>query len=451
MDVMPFIVGTLPATYLGVPLITKQIGIRDCKCLVDKVRAKVNNWKNKMLTYAGRLQLISSVLSSIHVYWASVFMLPKITIKDINKLLKGFMWCQGEMTKGKAKIAWDNVCIPKHQGGMGLKILNLWNEVLITKHLWNIASNKESLWVKWVNVIKLKGISIWEVKAESNSSCGWKQILNLRGKMRKHVAYQVGNGEKCFFWHDNWSGKGPMSTLIGQEAIKHKSINTMDKVRDLWSKKGWKWPKHINVNSLPQTVPYFQLQQNKNDKAVWKCNNGSSHRFATSKVAFDPLSHVRADLIPSPKRVKDSSYLADVESRGIEAWKFVVEAVDREENETGTRGLVERVTHHAMPEDTHEPAQVGAVEATYEQKDLSSESTNHTKAYPRPSDLYRDNRRLRGTASVKRALGARDGARNLEPLIRGGGEQEEISGNGGNGNRVNRNGGNGNGGNGNGG
>ncbi|GKB34842.1 putative reverse transcriptase domain-containing protein [Tanacetum coccineum] len=50
------------------------------------------------------------------------------------------------------------------------------------------------------------------------------------------------------------------------------------------------------------------------------------------------------------------------------------------------------------------------------------------------------------------ALGARDAARNLEPLIGGGGEQEEISRNrgnknGGNGNGGNRNGGNGNGGN----
>ncbi|GJX83036.1 putative reverse transcriptase domain-containing protein [Tanacetum coccineum] len=44
------------------------------------------------------------------------------------------------------------------------------------------------------------------------------------------------------------------------------------------------------------------------------------------------------------------------------------------------------------------------------------------------------------------ALGARDAARNLEPLIGGGGEQEEISGNGGNGNGGNGNGGNGNGG-----
>ncbi|GKF42904.1 hypothetical protein Tco_0126246 [Tanacetum coccineum] len=47
------------------------------------------------------------------------------------------------------------------------------------------------------------------------------------------------------------------------------------------------------------------------------------------------------------------------------------------------------------------------------------------------------------------ALGARTTARNLEPLMRDGGGQEEVNGNGGNRNRENRNGGNGNGGNGN--
>ncbi|GJU70703.1 hypothetical protein Tco_1262108 [Tanacetum coccineum] len=37
------------------------------------------------------------------------------------------------------------------------------------------------------------------------------------------------------------------------------------------------------------------------------------------------------------------------------------------------------------------------------------------------------------------ALGARDATRNLKPLIGGGGEQEEVNGNGGNGNGVNGN------------
>ncbi|GKB23446.1 reverse transcriptase domain-containing protein [Tanacetum coccineum] len=105
----------------------------------------------------------------------------------------------------------------------------------------------------------------------------------------------------------------------------------------------------------------------------------------TSVPALSPisgaLSPVRADLIPSPKRVKDSGYLADVEideciayadalrDRGIDA-RVVVEAIDRDETETGMRGpvevIVERVTHPAMPKDIPESAQEGAVEVTYE-------------------------------------------------------------------------------------
>ena len=89
--------------------------------------------------------MIASVLSSMQVFWASVFILPKIVVKEINKLLKSFMWCQGEISKGKAKISWENICKPKDQGGLGIKDLQTWNEVLILNHLWNIYQLKKIL------------------------------------------------------------------------------------------------------------------------------------------------------------------------------------------------------------------------------------------------------------------------------------------------------------------
>ncbi|GKE30115.1 RNA-directed DNA polymerase, eukaryota, reverse transcriptase zinc-binding domain protein, partial [Tanacetum coccineum] len=88
--------------------------------------------------------LISGLNLNI-VYWASVFILPKLVIKDINKLLKGFLWCHGELSKGKAKVAWKSVCMPKNEGVLGIKDLGQWNETLKAKHLWNIASMKQSL------------------------------------------------------------------------------------------------------------------------------------------------------------------------------------------------------------------------------------------------------------------------------------------------------------------
>ncbi|GKA12810.1 RNA-directed DNA polymerase, eukaryota, reverse transcriptase zinc-binding domain protein, partial [Tanacetum coccineum] len=59
--------------------------------LIYIVKNRVDDWKNKYLSYAGRLQLIASVLSSLNVYWAAVFRIPKTIVKDIDKILKGFL------------------------------------------------------------------------------------------------------------------------------------------------------------------------------------------------------------------------------------------------------------------------------------------------------------------------------------------------------------------------
>ena len=67
-DIFPFKDGKLPVRYLEIPLVTKKIGNTDCKQLVDKVQQKLNDSKNKSLSYAGRAQLIASVLPSMQVY-----------------------------------------------------------------------------------------------------------------------------------------------------------------------------------------------------------------------------------------------------------------------------------------------------------------------------------------------------------------------------------------------
>ncbi|GJW04692.1 hypothetical protein Tco_1563548 [Tanacetum coccineum] len=157
---------------------------------------------------------------------------------------------------------------------------------------------------------------------------------------------------------------------------------------------------------------------------------------------------VHADLlIPSPKRVKDSGYLEDVEvdpreislkddvivrvsdkphleqdidpeiqaeideciayadalrDRGIDA-RVVVEAVDRDETETGVRGpvevRVERVTHPAMGGSSRGYA-IEGVQREQGHRIVGVESAV-TALTERVAELERDNRRLRGTVSVE--------------------------------------------------
>ncbi|GJT52972.1 RNA-directed DNA polymerase, eukaryota, reverse transcriptase zinc-binding domain protein [Tanacetum coccineum] len=125
LQILPFKCGKLPVRYLGVPLLAKRLSIQDCKVLIDKVKSKINCWRNKTLSYAGRIQLIASVLTSMQLYWASVYLLPSSVVNDIDKLLKRFLWNASESAKGKARIAWKVVCRPKEQGGNG-KSMSMW-------------------------------------------------------------------------------------------------------------------------------------------------------------------------------------------------------------------------------------------------------------------------------------------------------------------------------------
>ncbi|GJT09800.1 hypothetical protein Tco_0856842 [Tanacetum coccineum] len=86
-------------------------------------------------------------------------MLPSTTINEIEKLLKELLWCQGPLTTGKAKVAWKQVCLSKEQGGLGIKSLKKWNEILLIKQLWKIIERKESLWnvSVWFDKWDLKG------------------------------------------------------------------------------------------------------------------------------------------------------------------------------------------------------------------------------------------------------------------------------------------------------
>ncbi|GJX59586.1 hypothetical protein Tco_0290976 [Tanacetum coccineum] len=65
---MPFKEGTLPIKYVGVPLVSKKINVNDCKILIEVIQNRINDWKNRNLSFAGRLLLISSVLASLQVY-----------------------------------------------------------------------------------------------------------------------------------------------------------------------------------------------------------------------------------------------------------------------------------------------------------------------------------------------------------------------------------------------
>ncbi|GFZ00678.1 hypothetical protein Acr_14g0003130 [Actinidia rufa] len=72
-EILPITIGTLPVKYLGVPLISSR------------------------LTYDDRF---------MQVYWSSIFILPKKILKEVESILKAFLWTGAELKKSGAKVQW---------------------------------------------------------------------------------------------------------------------------------------------------------------------------------------------------------------------------------------------------------------------------------------------------------------------------------------------------------
>ncbi|GJW91789.1 RNA-directed DNA polymerase, eukaryota, reverse transcriptase zinc-binding domain protein [Tanacetum coccineum] len=193
LEVIPFKVEKLPIRYLGVPLTSKRLRANECKSLLDKVESRVSSWKKKCLSYAGRIMLVAYVLETIHVYCASVFLLPIGVIEDINKLLKNFFWQQNDGTKGRAKVAWKN----------GEK---------------------------------------WEVEVDNNDSWGWKNILSLRKDVRHFMFSKIGDGNRISVWYDNWSNIGTLDQVIKHRTLYDARSNARMTIKELVGQSNWEWP-----------------------------------------------------------------------------------------------------------------------------------------------------------------------------------------------------------------
>nr|GEV03215.1 hypothetical protein [Tanacetum cinerariifolium] len=177
--------------------VLSRLIFRGCKELIEKVQNRVNDWKNKSLSIAGRLQLIQYVLGSLHVFWASVFMLPTRVLLDIEQIMHGFLWCQGSMSRGKAKVAWEVMCLPKQEGGLSVHRLDHFNKALMVSHVWKLLSLKESLPI-----------------------------------IREFIWTCIGDGNLASMWFDKWCAASPLYNTISSCDIARAGFTHASKVCD---------------------------------------------------------------------------------------------------------------------------------------------------------------------------------------------------------------------------
>ncbi|XP_057965889.1 uncharacterized protein LOC131156317 [Malania oleifera] len=171
--------GAFPFRYLGIPLLSTKLNSVHYRPLIDSISNLLKSWPGHTLSYAGKLEIINSVVQGMECFWLAIFPIPLNILKHVVKLCRVFLWGG----KKRSLVAWKEVCLPKVEGGLGILDLKNWNNTLLTKTLWNIHSKKDSLWTKWVHHYYLKETEIWDVSPNKGDSCLFKKIMELKNQI----------------------------------------------------------------------------------------------------------------------------------------------------------------------------------------------------------------------------------------------------------------------------
>ncbi|XP_043698956.1 uncharacterized protein LOC122649778 [Telopea speciosissima] len=269
--------GSFPITYLGVPISSKKLKPNDFEVLTTRVQRCLASWRGRVLSFASRLQLIRSVLYGTISYWLNVFKLPSGVMRRLERLMAKFLW-RGHSEHGSHKVAWHSVCMPKEEGGLGLRRLADWNQASLMRHIWSLSSSQDSCWVSFILARWLHHHSLWSLAPPSRCSATWKAILDTRSIAQHCIRILLRDGSHTLVWHDPWLAEGPLHSPA--------LLLTPTLGRDFFA----------TVNTLLSPTPL--LADPPNDPAIqtrWTeiCSSRCFHRFYRDTFVWTPTSSGR--------------------------------------------------------------------------------------------------------------------------------------------------------------
>jgi hypothetical protein len=111
--------------YLGLPAMVGRSRRQAFMSIKDRIWCRISNWRNKFLSQAGKEILIKAVAQSIPTYTMSIFLLPKMLLREINSMLQRFWWSHFEKEKGIHWVKWDRMGFAKIKVDWGFGIWSL--------------------------------------------------------------------------------------------------------------------------------------------------------------------------------------------------------------------------------------------------------------------------------------------------------------------------------------
>jgi len=172
--------------------------------ILEKVIRKLNNWKSRLLSLAGKEVLLKAVVQAIPTYSMSVFLLLVSLCRDLNQLMQSFWW--GHLSKD-SKIhwmSWSKMGRAKSAGGLGFRDLLMFNKSLLAKQCWKLIQHSQSLISQILKAKYFSNSSFLDFEIGKRPSFIWRSFMAAKDLLSHGIIWRIGDGTSIKVWGDNW-------------------------------------------------------------------------------------------------------------------------------------------------------------------------------------------------------------------------------------------------------
>jgi hypothetical protein len=293
VQLLNFKLGSIPFNYLGVPIFKGKPKTIHLQPIADRIKLKLSAWKASLLSIAGRVQLVRSVIQSMLIYSISIYSWPTALLKDIEKCIRNFIW-SGDIDQRKlVTVSWKKVCRPFSQGGLNIRSLTSLNAASNLKLCWIILTSDTS----WARLLRDRVLRKRRVIQHHIQSSIWSSAKNEFSNVRANSFWLLGDGRNINFWNDEWCG-APLSTQLS--IPDHISQHLNASVNDFIFNGSWCFPPAL-TRAFPNlltmvtkaTIPLIPSS----DSLLWKhSDNGDlqlKEAYSFKLQQFQDLSWVK--------------------------------------------------------------------------------------------------------------------------------------------------------------
>lgn len=192
--------------------------------------------------------------------------------------IRNFIWTGNCDQRKLVTVSWKNICLPKQNGGLGIRDLQQLNDTALLKSLWNILTKNSASSIFLKQRFKITPTSYSLHYAKSSI---WPGLKKMHPLLAQGCRWLVGKGDKIHFWKDKWLSS-PITQILN---IQDKDLPLSTKVADLIHNNSWRLPPlfkhhfpHISAQIEAVTLPLNLAA----DRLIWENSSDGDLTFSAS-------------------------------------------------------------------------------------------------------------------------------------------------------------------------